>query len=153
MDQQAKLAAKVAAVNAANGQALDLYNVLRGVFAPLVGEQVCKKDGGLLAKVERLLPPLTNTRELVVYRHPSEYVLAFVVRVSVVRDMECKYHEVCVEVGRLESGRLVELSEPFTGRADWTAKEVLAKREAYWDARKAAESFKSALGPFGEYDS
>jgi hypothetical protein len=53
MDQHDKLVAKVQAVNTANGAAWDLYHVLRGVFAPLVGEQVCKKDGQFLAKVQK----------------------------------------------------------------------------------------------------
>lgn len=147
-----KLAMRVAAVNAANGAAWDLYHSLRDVFAPLVGEQVCKKDGGLLAKVERLLPSLPNSRELVVYRHPSEYHLAFVVRVSVIGDGSVQSHEVTVTVGTLEKGVLTGLAEPFKGRSDWTVKEVMFKREAYWGAKRAAEELKSTLFPFGEYE-
>jgi hypothetical protein len=150
-----KLAAKVVAVNTANRHAKQLYAALRDVFASLVGEQVCKKDGGLLAKVTRLLPVglFPNTRELVVYRHSSGYHLAWVVRACVLQAGSSQSHETMVYVGTLLDGVLVELVEPFTGRSDWTPQEVVAKREAYWAAKKAAEMFKEAFYPFSEFES
>ena len=148
-----KLAAKVEAVNTANGLAWDVYHSLRGVFAPLVGEQVCKKDGGLLAKVQKLLPGLfPNTREVRVTRHSSEYHLVWKAWVwKSVNGCTCS-HETEVYVGRLTDGVLMELCEPFTGRTDWTAVEGVSKRMAYEEAKRAAEEFKNALFPFGEYD-
>jgi hypothetical protein len=148
-----KLAAKVEAVNTANGLAGDTYRLLLGVFAPLVGEQVCKKDGGLLAKVQKLLPGLfPNIRELRVYRHSSEYHLVWKVWVwKSVNGCTCS-HEADVYVGKLTDGVLMELCYPFTGRTDWTAGEVVGKREAYEEAKRAAEEFKNAFFPFGEYD-
>jgi hypothetical protein len=148
-----KLAAKVEAVNTANRLAWDTYHLLRGVFAPLVGEQVCKKDGGLLAKVQKLLPGLfPNTRELRVYRHSSEYHLVWKAWASkLVNGCVCS-HEADAYVGKLTDGVLMELCEPFTGRTDWTAVEVVSKREAYEGAMRAADLIKSTLYPFGEYD-
>ena len=153
MSSDDKLAAKVVAVNAANGLAGDVYHLLRGVFAPLVGEQVCKKDGQFLAKVAKLLPGLfPNTRELRVFRHVTGYHLVWKVWVSkLVNGCVCS-HEADVYVGRLTDGVLVELCEPFTGRTDWTSGEVVVKREAYWGAKRAAEEFKNSFYPFGEYD-
>jgi hypothetical protein len=149
-----KLAAKVEVVNFVNIQAKFMYSRLVQFFTPLVGSLVCKKDGGLLAKVEKQLPKglFPNTSIFRIYRHSSEYHLAWTVWVSKSVNGCVGSHDVTVYVGRLTDGVLMELCESFVGRMDWTPREVVAKREAYWAAKRAAEDFKEAFYPFGEYD-
>ena len=65
-------AAKVKAVNRANKEAIKLYEQLAPIFAPLVGQQVMKGTGGLLAKFQKLLPELPNTSSLSIHRHLSD---------------------------------------------------------------------------------
>jgi len=147
-----KLVARVRGVNAANAYGVQLYPLLREVFEPLVGVQVCKKDGGLLGRVSKLLPVFPNKREMRVYHSKGDYSLEFGVQTCESCGSTCVYYEVSVYVGRLTDGVLMELCEPFTGRTDWTPDEVIVKREAYGGAMRAADLIKSTLFPFGEYD-
>jgi hypothetical protein len=89
---------------------------------------------------------------LVIFRHVTGYHLVWGVRASVIRESSVQSHEAMVYVGTLMNGVLMELCEPFKGRSDWTAEEVVSKREAYWGAKKAAEAFKEAFYPFTEYE-
>lgn len=149
-----RLAAKVKAVNRANGIAHELFPVLTAIFAPLVGKQIIKATGGLLAKYEKLLPEFPNTGYLRVYRHQSEYSLAWTVNTSEHDSINTVlYHEVTFYVGELRGGVLERLSpHPFVGRTDYTEHEIQEKRARYEAAKKAADEARSDLYPFGEYD-
>ena len=149
------LEAKVGAVNRANDAANRWGPVLRESVRPFVGAQVVKKAGGLLDKVKKALPTLPNDAWLQVYRHVSDYSLAWTFKscVMIGETHGCLYHEVTVYVGKLSHGVLTELeSSEFKGRTDYTVDEVLQKRAAYESAKKAADDARSNLHPFGEYD-
>jgi hypothetical protein len=152
VSKQERLEARVRAVNRANAYAAELYPALRKVFEGLVGKQVVKKEGGLLARVKAMLPELPCTPGLHVYRSVSVYSIAFVVKTCESGEGYCFYHETAVQVGALKGGVLVELSEPFAARADYTADEVLRKREAFEAAERAYREARSELHLFGEHD-
>jgi len=148
------LTANVRAVNRANEYGATLYRTLAELFRPLVGTQVLKKDGTLLAKIKALLPELPCTAALHVYKHGSECGLAWVVKTSeMIGDTcSCVYHESTVYVGDLQAGVLTAISTPFQGRTNYSVSEVEKARKRYEEARQAAEEARNALYPFGEYD-
>ena len=148
------LKARVKAVNAANDYANKLYPQLVAIFEPLVGEQVLKADGTLLAKYQKLLPDFPSSNGLHVYKHSSDYSLAWCVKTceQVEDHCTCVYHEVTVYIGSLSGKTLKEIDRPFEGKTDYTVADVQAARERYKEAKKAADEAKSALFPFGEYD-
>lgn len=146
--------AKVKAVNKAHGYANKLCADLQATFAPLVGQKIEKADGGLLAKVAKLLPEFPHSPSLHVYRYISNYSLAWSVKTCehIADTCGCLYYDVTVYVGDMRDGVLVKLSDPCVFRTDYTVAEVDAKREAYRAAKSAAGAAQSALYPFGEYD-
>ncbi len=148
-----KLTARVAAVNKANAYANELYVKLADYFRPLVGQKILKADGSLLAKIEKDLPEMASGNELHVYRHRSEYSLAWTVKTcEFMPPHGCMYHETTVYVADLKGQTLGELSRPFEARSDYTVEGIEKLREAYETAKKAADNARSALFPFGEYD-
>lgn len=149
-----KLTAKVAAVNRANEYAARLYAALADNFAPLVGQKIIKADGTLLAKYEKLLPVLACSPDLHVYRHSSDYSLAWTVKTcEFMPPHSCMYHEVTVYVGDLRGATLEKMTvHPFTGRTDYSVEEITGKRLAAESAKKVADELRSDLYPFGEED-
>jgi hypothetical protein len=146
---------RVRGVNAAHEYAASIVGVLRERFRPLVGQKVLKNDGTLMAKYVNLLPEMPDSRfhRLHVYKHTSDYSLAWMVKTCEVDNGHAYYYEVGVYVGDLTNGVLTKITEhPFTGRMDHTAAEVLEKRVAFEAARRAFEDARSELHPFGEYD-
>ena len=149
--QSDKLAVRVKAVNAAYKGAMDLYPKLAAIFEPLVGCQVTKKDGTLLAKVAKMLPDFRVWGEASIYRLRSDYSLAWVVKTYYSVGMWTEYHEAVVYVGNLQNGVLTSLCPPFVARCDYTVAEVEAKRKRYDELKKQADDARSDLVPFGEY--
>lgn len=147
-----RLIPKVAAVNKANAYALELYKKLVPIFEPLVGSMIEKKDGSLLAKVEKLLPEFKFTPQLHVYKHRSDYSLAWCVKTCEVVAGCATYHEVTVYIGDMSNGVLTKITPPAERRTDYTVEEIVKKREAYEKAKKIADDAKGELFPFGEYD-
>ena len=148
-----KLAAKVKATNKANQTAIELYPKLVAVFRPLIGQKIVKIDGSLLTKIADLLPPLPNDHDLRVYRNRSEYTLSWIVNASEqVNDHSCTYAEIGLYIGDLNGNVLTKIYDEPQLRANYTVTEVEAQRAAYWSAQKVADAAKSALHPFGEYD-
>lgn len=149
------LSARVKAVNRANECAKQLYPVLREVFEPLVGQKVLTADGSLMKRIKDKLPELPNTGRLSVHFNCGTigHLVGFTINTCEnVPPHFCTYHNIGLYIGWVRDGILTELAEPFDGRTDWTAEEVLQAREEYKAAQKAAEQAKSKLGPFGEYD-
>ena len=156
------LAAKVAAVNAANAEAIRLHPILSAVFAPLIGSKIEKVDGPLLESVKKLMPALPNTVALSVFRSPSRYSLVWTVKACESYDggtrftNGCIYHETSCYIGELD-GAILKALVPFENtlkgvRTDWTENEVAALRAKAEATKKAASEALSALHPFGEYD-
>ena len=144
-------AAKVKAVNKAHAYGIKLYEQLVPIFTPLKGQKILKETGGLMAKVEKLLPDLPNTSDLSVHRHFSDYSLGYTVKVSeMVNDTSCLYYEITVQIGTLNHGVLESITSPFTARTDWKVAEITALRETFRKMEKAASDARSALYPFGE---
>lgn len=152
------LAAKVAAVNAANKLAVELYPKLREVFEPFVGQKIEKADGTLLAKIAKLMPEFPCTPGLHVYKYGSDYSLAWCVKTCEsssgrTGDYQiANYHETMVYVGNIKNGVLVDFYKAPELRTDYTVEAVEAAREAYKKAKQAADDAQSKLHPFGEYD-
>lgn len=114
-----------------------------------------KSDGGLFAKVQKILPEMINiwTWEMSIYRYVSKYSLAWVVKTcEKYGGHSCIYHETVVTMGNLRDGILTELSAPFQARTDYTEEDILFKREAYTKAKNLADEARNQLYPFGEYD-
>ena len=147
------LKAKVAAVNKGNAYAKELYALLTATFTPFLGEQIFKKEGGLMAKVQKVMPALPNGRGLMVYRYGSDYSLVFVVKTDEVIDGHAYYAETSVYIGELDNGVLTKMTPWSDRRSDFTVEEILRKRKAYEEAKKIADDAKGELHPFGEYDS
>lgn len=149
-----KLTAKVAAVNRANEYAARLYAVLAERFAPLVGQKILKVDGGLLGKYAGLVPELPSEPSIHVYRHSSDYSLAWTVKTcEFMPPHSCMYHEVTVYVGDLRGQTLEKMTlHPFSGRTDYSVEEIMGKRAAYESAKRVADELRGDLYPFGEYD-
>jgi hypothetical protein len=152
------IAAKVAAVNAANKLAMEIYPTLRAIFEPYVGQKVEKADGGLLAKIAKLLPDFPCKPGLHVYKLGSNYSLAWVVKTcesSAGRQADyqiANYHETTVYIGNVTGGVLSEFCKAPELRTDYTVEAVEAAREAYRKAKQAADDAHGKLHPFGEYD-
>jgi len=148
-----KLTAKVAAVNRANEYAARLYAALVEKFGPLVGQKILKADGTLLAKYAGLVPDLPCSPDLHVYRHSSDYSLAWTVKTWIGLSHSCMYHEVTVYVGDLRGATLDKMTvHPFTGRTDYSVEEITAKRLSAESAKRVADELRSDLYPFGEED-
>ena len=148
------LKARVAAVNRGNDYANKLYRELTNIFRPLVGQKILKADGTLLAKYQPLLPHFPSTPQLHVYRHTSEYSLAWSVKTcESLPPHSCMYHTATVYIGDLSGDKLEKLSvNPFEGRTDFTAAEIESKRADYEAAKRIADNARNALWPFGEND-
>ena len=149
-----KLTCKVGAINRANAYGKELYALLTPIFAPLVGKQILKVDGSLLAKYAALVPKFDYSHALHVYRHTSDYSLAWTVKTcEPLPPTSCMYHEAVVYIGDLSGQTLEKLSiHPFDLRSDYTVEEILLKRLDFEKAKKVLDEARSALYPFGEYD-
>ena len=152
--REERLRTRIVAVNRANDYGNKLYRELTNIFRPLVGQKILKADGQLLAKYQPLLPHFPNTPQLHVYRHTSEYSLAWSVKTcEFMPPHSCMYHTVTVYVGDLRGDKLEKLSvNSFEGRTDFTAEEILTKRADYEAAKRIADNARNSLWPFGEED-
>lgn len=151
------LAARVRIVNRAHQLANEYARVLKERFAPLVGKKVEKQGGQILEKYKNLLPEFPRDHNTMVYKHASNYSLAWTVKTSETVPMvgvgHAYYYEVTFYVGDLAGDVLKNIAVHETNfRTDYTVAEVEANREAFKVAQKAFEEARSALYPFGEYD-
>lgn len=133
-----------------------LLPILAAAFAPLVGKKLLKVDGDILEKYANLAPKSpASTRELMVYRHRSNYSLAFTVKACVVYGefgTGCTYAEATVYVGNLNGQVLESLIAPQPLPANYTPEKVLAARAEVNAAREALRRAESKLGDFGDFD-
>lgn len=129
------------------------YQRLIPMFSPLVGQKILKADGSLLKKWQDALPTFEYSNELHVYRHTSNYSLAWTVKTcEFMPPGSCMYHETTVYIGELKGQTLEKLSRPFEARDDYTVEEIENKRAEFEAAKKAMEAARSKLYPFGEND-
>lgn len=152
-----RLEARVKAINNANKYALEICPILQEFFRPYIGQKVEKADGSLLAKIADKMPSLANGNELRVYKHSSDYSLAWIIKTSENCEFNgtfhsCIYHETVVYVGKLDGSILKSISNPFSAKCDYSVEEVLKLREINYKAKETARLTESALYPFGEYD-
>lgn len=167
MTHPTPLAAKVAARNNAHAYALKLFPVLAEFWAGYVGQKIENNDGTIAKRIKDKMPAFPETGktqfELSVYRHTSDYSLAWTVKAC-----EChpgrnsrpgdtyqiaNYYEVTVYVGDMRNGVLTAIKDaPTYLRTDYTVEGVEKAREAYKVAKAAADAARSELGDFGEYD-
>jgi hypothetical protein len=151
--REERLRAKVAAVNRAHKYAIEIQPELIAIFAPFVGQKVMK-IGGLMEKFKKLLPEFPNTVPLSVYRHVSDYSLAWTVKTcESYGEHSCLYYEVTVYIGDLHHGVLTKVSnQSYEFRTDYTKQEIEEKRQQYQKAKRAADDARNNLYPFGESD-
>ena len=151
-----RLAAKVKAVNAAHAVANQVCPKLREFFRQYVGKQVLKAEGGLLKKIQEAMPELPASGPwLHIYRNPSTYSLAWSVKTCemIVEGGGCLYYEVTIYVANVDGNTIKDIYDNECDfRTDFTTAEVNEKRDAYEAAKKAADTARSNLHPFGEYD-
>ena len=152
------LNAKIVAVNRVNAEANRLHTLLTEAFAPYVSEKILKADGSLLAKYSNLhivLSRLPNSNSLRVFRHLSDYSLAWTVKAceSLPLSGGCIYHEQTIYIADLR-GQYLEKLSAYHGplRTDFTADEIVGRREIYSAAKEWASKCLGELAPFGEYD-
>jgi len=157
--REKELAAKIEAVNIAHVYAMQLWKELTEFFRPYVGTAVETKGGPLMAKIQAKLPIFANTHKLMVYRHVSNYSLAWTVKACVPYHSEhggdiAVYHEITVYIGDLQGQTLTKLcesyQEPPALRSDYTVEEVLANKAAAKKAKAAYEAARDKCYPFGE---
>jgi hypothetical protein len=153
-DPKVAMAARVKARNNANAEANRLYEVLAAIFAPLVGQKILKVDGQLLAKYAGLLPEFPSTNTLHVYRHSSDYSLAWCAKTcEFIPPHGCCYEEAMVYVADLSG---TSLAETLCGnpeyRTDYTVEELVELRRIFKEKEKEFQTARSNLHPFGEHD-
>ena len=130
-----ELAAQVAAINRANAVAAELFPVLTEIFRPLVGEAVVTKPGPLTARVTKLLPVFPNTTELSVYRHSSDYSLAWTVSARESYPTGEGYsssvrHECTFYIGDLDHQVLTKLCESYQNPPTWRTRSEEHRRNS-----------------------
>lgn len=147
-----ELPAKIAATNRANQLANEWQAKLLAVFAKHVGQKILKADGSLLAKIEKELPERPCTHNVRIYRHHSNYSLAWVVNVSErIDNIGTTYAEAVIYVGSTRGDQLTGLEPVRTLRTDYSLAELAAARERTAAAKKAYDEAREACYPFGEY--
>lgn len=157
MTHSTALDANVAAVNAAGSYAREIHSKLAGIFAPLIGVNIMKADGSLMAKYAKLIPEFPHTTRLHVYDSSSDYSLSWTVKACELsesgRDYAYPaYREVTVYVGRLRNKVLQQILNVPEYKTDYSAAEIVEARKAYEAAKKIARDAESALIPFGAND-
>lgn len=148
MNRQHELAALVIATNRGHAYANGLYEALRPIFEPLVGTVVCKQDGSLLAKVEKLVPKLPYETGLSVLRDHTNYSLRWSIKTSETIDGLAYYRETTVTIGEKDGLLLSKICPAPVYRADYTLQEILAKRSAVAMAKKVYEDACDECYPF-----
>jgi hypothetical protein len=141
----------VKAVNRANKTANELYPVLFNIFAKLVGCKLDKVDRTFLKQVEKLLPKFPCTPREHIFRHTSDYSLAFTVKVCEIGENACEYFETTVYIGEMRNGELIKLTDPYIRKTDYSVEEITRLRAEAKAAKDAYEEAKSKLYPFKEY--
>lgn len=149
------LEAKVSAVNKSRALGNKLFPILSAMFSPFVGQKVFKADGTLLKKhqdaVESLNLPYDS--EINVYRHASDYNLAWTIQARVQDDKgSSRYDSITVYIGGISNGVLKEMCTEPNYKTNYTAEEVLEARENLKKAKAAVSQAEGKLYPFGEYD-
>lgn len=146
-------------MNRCHKQANLWYPRLREIWEPLVGTKILKADGHtFLQKYANLMPALPTghgAKSAMVYRHTSEYNLAWCVKVceQCIGTEHCLYYEVTIYIGGMSNGVLTDVIDNEDRRCDYTEGWLLDKRRVFAEAETALNEAKSALFPFGErYD-
>jgi hypothetical protein len=151
--RQARLEAKVKAINNAHAYAVALSKLMLPAYEPLIGLDIFKADGTLLQKIDKRLPPVPESPQISVWRDTGRYSIRYVVKaVEQVDHHTCTYYEISVYIAHVSGAIIEKLYDPTDLRSDYTAEEINGKREAYKQAQQLADAAKSALWPFGEED-
>ena len=154
--KNAKLAARIKAVNAANRAANAGAIIIADALNDLVGTKITKNDGTLMASVkkrinlsdlERGIHQILHDRQLT-----STLCWTFKACESIEGTSQCLYHDATVYAGVLENGFLVSLNDLDFYRENWTANEVVEKRTRYKELQREADVFRSELSDFGIED-
>lgn len=158
MDRGLRTKAKVAAVNRAHRVAMEVWQTMHDIFAPLVGEKIDKADGTFLAKIAKLLPELPHDHSITVIRVTSDYTLAWSITCneSIGDASGTVYYGISTYIGNMSGGVLIDLNnhgKKPVYRTNYTVKELLQKRDDCKAKKNAYEVARSDCWPFDEeYD-
>ncbi len=153
-----RTAAKVKAVNRAHRVAMEVWQTMHDIFAPLVGEKLDKADGAFLVKIAKLLPKLPHDHGIRVLRTGAPYSLAWEITCNEpVGDGETSlYFGISTYVGNMRDGVLTDLGhhdEKPMYRTDHTVEELLKLRADCSKAKIAYGVARTSMWPFDEeYD-
>lgn len=143
-----KLKAKVAAINRANREAMELYPKLIAIFAPLVGQKVFKQNGELLEKIKKLIPDMPSH----IQRNHSDYNISWVVRAKE-PDIYSNWiwHDAYLYIAGVRDGIIYETSNPPELRFNYNTDEVISNIEKADEAKKAYDDAVGKCWPFGDF--
>ena len=150
-----QLVARIKARNRAGEIAKELFPQFVAIFKPLVGQKVCKVDGGFLKKILDQLPA-NDYRDadptVMYYRHTSVYTVSFTVKACASDGQGgCAYEEVTVYVADLSNGVVADKEyAPPDCRTDYTAAEIERLRIVYKEKQKEADQALADLYPLGD---
>ena len=147
-----EMPAKVEAVNRCHEAANDLYDQLAPIFRPLIGQQMFKNGGHLLARIEKLLPKLPYGKGVNVVWSTGVNRIAWTVTASSnYGGGMASYHSVTVYVAWTNhQGILERIADREDRKTNWTLEGIQAQREYVETLKKQYEAAKAELGPFGE---
>lgn len=155
---EAILATRIKAVNTVNDYANTLFEPLAETFKPLIGQQVFTISGEWIEKYKSKLPTFEkqwNGVAINVYRISSRYSLGWEVRACchIAIGYGCIYEHASVYIAHIKGQVLSSMfDKPEPYKTDYTAEDIMAKRETYQRLKKLADDAQAALHPFGEYD-
>lgn len=144
------LKAYIVATNKANQYANELYEQLAPIFTPLVGLKIEKVNGSLLEKYKTLLPQFPNTPSFRIFRHFSEYNLAWNVEVMEKGNNSWETATDILYLADIKNHVLTRLYEHPQLRTNYTYEEIQHKQEIYKQLKKDLQQAKQDLYPFPE---
>jgi hypothetical protein len=156
-----KLDLKVKAVNAASTEANRLMPILLEMFKPFIGQKVELASGGLIKKIKDKLPEMAHSNTLRALVRCDTYSITLSIYASSwAKDPEAdprrgddgqSFEDSCY-IAKTNDGILNELYDWKPLRTNYTVDEIVKKREAVDAAKRALDTARSALYPFGESD-
>jgi hypothetical protein len=147
-----ELPAKVEAVNVANKAANELYDRLAPIFRPLIGQQMFKSGGYLLARIEKLLPPMPGNVRVVWSSGVNRIAWEVTAHANYgPGGGTSSYHSVIVYVAWTKhDGTLERIADREDRKTNWTLDGIRNQREYVETLKKQYEAAKAELGPFAE---
>ena len=147
-----RLTSKITATNNVGIVCNELHPLLYSRFAPLVGQQIKRKDGAIMQKFAKLIPPYSDYKAHgcdCLYVQSSDYTFSVSVRVYATVEGVSDYAERGLYIGTLSDGILVDVCDKSRVadkmKTDYTLAEVVSAFENYERAYNAASEARNGL--------